>query len=168
MNDKMEKALNEQINKEYFSSYLYLSMSAYFDSIGLKGFAKWMKAQAAEEKFHGDKFFNYIGARGGRVRLEAIETPQIEWSSPLNAFQHTLEHEQYVTKRINDLARLSRDENDFATESFLKWFIDEQVEEEESANEIIDKLRLFGDKGEAVFVLDKDLGQRVFNEPQNL
>ena len=162
---KMEKALNGQLKAEYYSSYLYLSMAAYFESIDLGGFANWMRIQMQEEEFHALKFFNYIIERNGRVILQAIEAPPTEWDSPSEAFQATLEHEQKVTGLINDLVYLSREERDNASEIFLQWFVSEQVEEEDSVNTILGQLKLIKSSPEALFMLDKDLGQRVFTPP---
>ena len=162
---KMEKALNGQLNAEYYSSYLYLSMAAYFESIDLPGFANWMRIQVQEEEFHALKFYDYIIERDGRVTLEAIEAPPTEWSSPLNAFEETLKHEQKVTGLINDLVYLAREERDNASEIFLQWFVSEQVEEEDSVNTILGQLKLIKSSPEALFMLDKDLGQRVFTPP---
>jgi ferritin len=162
---KMEKALNGQLNAEYYSSYLYLSMAAYFESIDLPGFANWMRVQEQEEKFHALKFYDYLIERGGRVTLQAIDAPPTEWSSPMNAFEETLKHEQIVTGLINDLVFLAREERDNAAEIFLQWFVTEQVEEENSVSTILAKLRLIKDKPQGLFMLDKDLGQRVFTPP---
>ena len=162
---KMEKALNGQLNAELYSSYLYLSMAAYLDSIDLPGFANWMRIQYQEEEFHGLKFFDYIQERGGRVTLQAIEAPPTEWTSPLNAFEETLKHEQKVTGLINDLVYLAREERDNASEIFLQWYVSEQVEEEDSVNTILGQLRLLKDKSQGLFMLDKELAQRVFTLP---
>jgi len=162
---KMEKALNGQINAEYYSSYMYLAMAAYFESIDLPGFANWMRVQTQEEEFHALKFYDYIVERAGRVTLQAIEAPPTEWNSPSEAFQATLEHEQKVTGLINDLVFLARDERDNAAEIFLQWFVTEQVEEEDNVNTILAQLRLIKDKPHGLFMLDKDLGQRVFTPP---
>ena len=148
---KMEKALNAQLNAEYYSSYMYLSMAAYFESIDLPGFANWMRVQTQEEEFHALKFFDYLVERAGRVALQAIDAPPTEWSSPLNAFEETLKHEQKVTALINDLLFLARDERDNAAEIFLQWYVTEQVEEEDSVNKIL--------------MLDKELSQRSFTPP---
>jgi ferritin len=165
INKKMEQALNEQLNAEYYSSYLYLSMAAFFESIDLPGFANWMRVQVEEEMFHAMKFYSYIIERGGRVILQAIEAPQTEWKSPLDAFEATLAHEQKVTGLINDLVYLARDERDNASEIFLQWFVAEQVEEEDSVNTILAQLRLIKDNPQGLFMLNKDLGQRVFTPP---
>jgi len=160
INEKVEKALNEQINAELYSSYLYLSMSADFEDKNFEGFASWMKAQAAEELIHAMKIFDYVNERGGKVTLEMIKAPKASWDSPLNAFTKAYEHERKVTKMINDLVDLSRSENDHATENFLIWFVDEQVEEEATADSIVSKLKMVeGAKG-AIYMLDKELGSR--------
>ncbi len=140
---KMEDALNQQINAEFWSAYLYLSMSAYYDTLGLKGFANWMHIQFEEEQYHALKLFDYLQNRGGTVELKPIGEVPNKWDSALNAFEETLKHEQKVTQMINDLLETAKETKDNATQSFLKWFIDEQVEEEASVNEILDQLRLF-------------------------
>ncbi|MCF7958435.1 MAG: ferritin [Phycisphaerae bacterium] len=162
---KMEKALNGQINAEYYSSYMYLSMAAYFQSIDLPGFANWMRIQVQEEEFHAHKFFDYIIERDGRAALKAIDAPPTNWKSPLEAFEETLAHEQKVTALINDLVYLARDERDNASEIFLQWFVSEQVEEEDSVNTVLGQLRLIKDSPEAMFMLDKELSLRTFTPP---
>lgn len=165
---KMEKALNEQINAELYSSYLYLSMSAYFSSINLNGFSTWMRTQAQEELMHAMKFYDYIIERGGIVTVTGIEAPPIEWDSPLDVFQYTYEHEQKVTGLINDLVDLAASLNDHATTAFLQWFVTEQVEEEASASEIVETLQLIGDSKQGLFMVDKEMGQRpsLFTQPK--
>jgi ferritin len=165
LSEKMQEAINIQINKEIYSAYLYLSMAAYCDSINLKGFASWMTVQVQEELSHAQKLFNYLPERGGKVILQPIDGPETEWESPLALFKHVYEHEQFVTSLINGLVKLAREEEDYATESFLKWFIDEQVEEEASASEVVEKIKLAGDRGGGIFMLDKELGARVFTPP---
>jgi len=161
---KMQKAINRQLNRELYSAYLYLSMSAYFDSINLKGFANWMRIQAQEEVMHAMKFYNYLFERGGRAIMQDIEAPPSEWKSPLAVFQHTYEHEQVVTGLINDLVNLAATEKDHATYNFLQWYVAEQVEEESSADEVVQKLKLVVDDS-GLFLLDQELGQRVFTPP---
>jgi len=161
----IQKALNKQINAELYSAYLYLSMSAYFQSINLAGFANWMRVQALEEMTHADKFYNFIVERGGRVELEAIEGPPKEWSSHLAVFENAYKHEQKVTSMINDLVELAIKEKDHASNIFLQWFVTEQVEEEASADEVVQKLKLVGDKGSGLFMIDGELSQRVFTPP---
>ena len=161
LNEKMLKAINEQINAEMYSSYLYLSMSAWFQSTNLPGCANWMRVQGSEEWVHAMKLYDYVNDRGGRVTLEAIEKPQSEWKSPLAAFEAVKKHEQKVTGLINSLADLAIDLKDHATMSFLKWFIDEQVEEESSADELVNKFKMVGDAAPSLLMLDNQLGQRV-------
>ncbi|WP_421904054.1 ferritin [Maridesulfovibrio sp.] len=164
-NKVLEKALNEQLNAEMYSAYLYLSMSAYFSDIGLDGFANWMRVQAKEEQFHAMKFYDYINERGGRVLLSAIEAPKTEWESPLACIEAVLEHEKHVTSLVNNLVNLAIDERDHATNIFLQWFVTEQVEEEDSVNAVLNKLRLLNGEGNGMFILDKELSTRVFNAP---
>jgi len=161
MNKKVLDSFNEQVNKEFFSAYMYLSMAAYFESINLKGFANWMHVQAKEEVTHAMKFFNYIIQRGGNVKLEAINKPQIEWASPVSVFNDALKHEKFVTNSINNLVTIAGDEKDYASLNFLQWFVSEQVEEEDNANTIIQQLKLAGE-GSGLFLLDQELGKRVF------
>ncbi|MBN1461533.1 MAG: ferritin [Armatimonadetes bacterium] len=160
LSKKMQDALNGQINAELFSSYLYLSMSAYFESANMAGMAGWMRVQADEEEMHAMKIFDFIGDRGGRVTLAAIEAPPTEWKSPLAAFQAAYEHEQKVTGLINDLVALARKENDPATDIFLQWFVTEQVEEEKTADDIVQKLKMVQDQPGPLYMLDKELGAR--------
>lgn len=162
LSKKLEKALNAQINAELWSAYLYLSMSADFASKGLDGFANWMEIQFREEQDHAMKFFNYILSRGGRVDLQPIQKVDKEWKSPLAAFESTLEHEQEVTRLINELYTLALEEKDYATQSMLRWFIDEQVEEEESAQGIIDTLKLIDGNGNGIYQLNRELASRVY------
>ncbi len=162
--ERVVEALNKQINAELYSAYLYLSMSAYFESVGLKGFANWMRVQAREELSHAMRIYEYVIERGGRVRLFAVDEPPSEWRSPLDAFEAAYRHEVSVTKMINELVELAISEKDYATYNMLQWFINEQVEEEASAAEIVDKLRLLGEDGRGLFMLDRELGQRKFVE----
>ncbi len=160
---KMIKEMNLQINKELYSAYLYLSMAAWFEEANLKGFANWMKVQFQEEQSHALKFFNYVMERGAQVKLEAIEAPETKWENPAAAFKQVLEHEQYVTSRIHGLVKLAREENDYASDAFLQWFVTEQVEEEANAVEILEKLKMIGDRGSGLLMLDHKLGSRTFN-----
>lgn len=162
LSKKLEEALNAQINAEFWSAYLYLSMSADFASKGLPGFANWMEIQFKEEQDHAMKFLNYILSRGGKVELKPIAKVEKSWKSPLAAFKSTLEHEQVVTKLINDLYALATEEKDYATQSMLKWFIDEQVEEEENAQALIDTLTLLDGNGYGIYQLEKELAARVY------
>ncbi len=165
MNKKLEDAFNDQLNAELHSAYLYLSIAAYFDSINLKGFANWMKAQVQEELLHSMKLYNYIINRGGKVKLSPIGEVGREWESPLNAFEATYEHECYITGRINDLMNLAREENDNASVIFLEWFINEQVEEEATTDEKLQELKMIGDSTPGLFMIDREMGQRVFTPP---
>jgi len=158
------KALNQQVNAELHASYLYLSMAAYFESIDLAGFAAWMRAQVQEEMMHAMKIYDFINERGGRVILTAIEAPKVNWDSPLAAFEDTCAHEAKVTELINKLMNLAVKEGDHATQVFLQWFVTEQVEEEATAGSIVNKIKLAGDGG-GLFMLDNELGQRVFVPP---
>ena len=165
LKEKMEEALNNHINAELYSSYLYLSMAAYFESKNLKGFANWMRVQAEEEDFHGMKFFDYIGERGGRIKLAAIEAPPAEWESPLAAFEAVFAHECHVSELINKLVDLSNELSDHATNNFLQWFVAEQVEEEAAADDIVQQLKLVGDQAHGLFMIDRELSSRVFTPP---
>ncbi len=164
LSQRMNEALNEQIKWEFYSGFLYLSMSAYFSGLGLNGFASWMHVQFEEESAHAMKFYDQVIGRGGRVLLETLDAPPSSWGSPLNAFEETLKHEQHVTSRINDLADLAVSEKDHATSIFLQWFITEQVEEEDNVSDVLNKLKLVGG-GEGLFFLDKELGTRTFVPP---
>ena len=158
---KIQKALNQQLNEEFYSSYFYLSMSAYFESKDLQGFAQWFRLQADEEYAHAMKIFDYIYQIGGEVMLMKIDGPKTEWDSFLEVFQDTFEHEQKVTKSINDLLELSYAEKDHATVNFLQWFVSEQVEEEATAQQNVKKMEMIGDDKAGLFMIDKDLGGRV-------
>ena len=157
---KIRDAMNDQIQRELESAYIYLSMAAYFESSNLAGFAHWMKAQAQEEQTHAMKFFDFIYDRGGRVMLQAIPQPPADFVSPLDVFEKALAHEQKITGHINDLYALAVQEKDYASQTFLQWFVDEQVEEEKSAGEIVETLKMVGDKGQALYMLDRQLAQR--------
>ncbi len=160
LSKKMEKALNEQLNAEAYSSYLYLSMSASFSARTLKGFAQWMSVQAKEEFAHAMKFYDYLIARGARVTLQGVAQPPADWAGPAAAFKDTLAHEQKVTAMIDKLADLAVAEKDHATREFLDWFVKEQVEEETQANDIVQRLNLAGSSTGALLFLDHELGKR--------
>ena len=162
---KMEDALNEQVNAELYSAYLYLSMESYFKAQNLNGFANWMRVQTQEEVTHAMKIYEFINERGGRVKLKAIEGPQTEWDSALAVFNAVYEHEQKVTSLINNLVDLAIKEKDHATNSFLQWFVNEQVEEEASADGIVQQLKMMENAPGGMFMLDRELGQRVFTPP---
>ena len=162
---KMQKAINEQINAEMYSAYLYLSMSAWFEGKNFKGMANWMRVQAQEEMVHAMKFFDFVNERGGTVTLKAIDAPETKWDSPVAVFEAGYAHEQKVTALINNLVDVAREVKDHASEIFLQWYVTEQIEEEASASEIVWKLKMVGDKGHGVFMLDRELGARVFTPP---
>lgn len=162
---KIEKALNEQENAELFSAYLYLSMEAYFKSLNLNGFANWMRVQTQEEIAHAMKIYEFINERGGRITLKAIDGPEIKWGSPLAVFKAVYEHERKVTGLINNLVDLAIKEKDHATNTFLQWFVNEQVEEESSADEMVQQLKMMEKAPGGMFMLDRELGQRVFTPP---
>lgn len=162
---KMQDALNEQVNAEFYSAYLYLSMAAYFESTNLPGFATWMRVQTQEELIHTMKIYDYVNERGGRVTLKSIAEPPSEWKSPLAAFEAAYQHEQKVTGLINGLVNLAIEEKDIAANTFLQWFVDEQVEEEESAETVVNKLKQAVDASDGMNMLDKEMGQRVFTPP---
>ena len=160
----VQDAMNEQIKNELYSAYQYLSMAAYCESENLPGFAHWMRAQFREETEHAMKFYDFILDRNGRVVLQAIEGPVVDFGSPLEVFEQALEHEQGVTAMINDLYGLAVRENDYASQTFLQWFVTEQVEEEKNAGDVVETLKMIGDSSEALFLLDRELGQRGNDE----
>lgn len=162
---KIEEALNGQLNAEFYSAYLYLSMAGYFESIDLKGFANWMRVQTQEEQFHAMKLYDYIFERGGKVILKQIEAPPNNWDSPLAVLEATLKHEKKVTGLINDLVYLAREEKDNASEIFLQWYVCEQVEEENNVGTVLGQLKLIKDSPQALFMMDKEMGQRTFTSP---
>lgn len=164
---KMETELNKQINAEYWSAYLYLSMSAYCAEIGLAGAANWLRIQYQEENSHALKFFDYIIERGGAVELMPIAEVPRKWDNIITIFEETLKHEQKVTALINNLMDVAIEERDHAAKSFLQWFVDEQVEEEDNVRTILDQLKLVGGAGNGLFMIDKDLMQRVFVDATN-
>lgn len=163
-NKKIEDAINAQINAELWSAYLYLSMAAQCHELSLPGMANWFEVQFKEEQDHAKIFYNYIVSRNGRVVLKPIEAVQTEWKNALEMFNHTLEHEQKVTSLINDLYALAIEEKDYATQSMLKWFLDEQVEEEENARNMIDNLKFIKDNGFGLYMLDKELSARAYTQ----
>jgi ferritin len=160
LSPKVQEALSQQINAELFSEYLYLSMSAYFEAESFKGMAKWMRVQAGEEHTHAMKFYDFVNDRNGRVTLTQIEAPKTQWKSPLDAFEDAYKHEQKVSGLINDLSNLALAEKDHAAHNFLEWFVGEQVEEEANALMIVDQLKLVGDNGTGLYMIDQQLGQR--------
>ncbi|MCD8393430.1 MAG: ferritin [Bacteroidales bacterium] len=164
----LEKALNEQINAELWSAYLYLSMGMDMESKGLGGIANWFKVQFKEEQAHAEIFMNYVNSRGGRVILAPIAAVDTEWPSILAAFEATLAHEKKVTAMINNLYAMAEAEKDYATRSMLTWFVDEQIEEEETAQGYIDKFKLIGNDGMGIYMLDQELGSRTYTAPSPL
>ncbi|MHB8078221.1 MAG: ferritin [Candidatus Krumholzibacteriia bacterium] len=165
INDKLQKALNEQIIAELHSAAIYLSMSAYFASLSLDGSAHWMRVQAQEELMHGLKFYDYMLVGGGRVLLTSVEGPATGWDSPLAAFEAALAHERLMTRRCNELASLALAEKDHATNNLVQWFVTEQVEEEANVENIVHKLKLLGKDGPGLFMMDRELKARVAASP---
>jgi len=165
LNKKMEDALNEQLNREMYSAYLYMSMSSCFAHKGLKGFANWFMVQYHEEMLHAMKIYEYIGLQGGRVLLKSLQQPPSEFESPLDAFGSTLDHEQFITKSINELMELAIAEKDHATRIFLQWYVTEQVEEENNDNEIISQLKIIRDDPNGIMMLDRELAARITSVP---
>ena len=165
INEKLERAFNEQINAELYSEYLYLSMKAYFEQLNLKGCVNWMNVQVQEEHAHAMGMFDYIHERGGKVELLAIEKPQTTWNSPLDVFEHVLRHEELVTSKINALMDVAEEVRDRAALSFLDWYLKEQVEEESNVGGVLATLKLIKDDAKALLMLDRELASRVFNAP---
>ena len=162
LKESILKALNEQINAEQYSALMYLSMSAWFEDKGLPGFANWMYVQYQEELTHANKIFKYVHERSGKVELKGIEQMPTEFESVVDVVEKTLEHEQKVTAMIDNLVNIAVEERDHATQSFLQWFVDEQVEEEANVTELLDTLKLIDGKGNGMFMLDRELRQRTF------
>jgi ferritin len=163
--DKITKSFNEQIMHEFYSAYLYLSMAAWLETEGLEGMGRWMRVQAMEEMTHAMKFFDHILERGGEPELLAIEKPPVKWDSPLAAFENALAHEQFISGKINDLMTLSLAESDHASRTMLQWFVDEQVEEEDSASKNVYNVKMVGDRGQGLLMVDREMGARVFKIP---
>lgn len=165
---RINDAINAQINREFWSGYLYLSMANNFETLGRKGIANWFRIQFKEELAHAQIFINYINSRDGKVELSPIDGVPSEWGTPLEAFTATLEHERTVTQCINDLYALAEEEHDFATRQMLNWFVAEQVEEEDNAQELIDNFKLVGTDGTGIYQLDEKLATRVYIAPATL
>ena len=161
--EKIEKALNHQLNQELYAFYLYLSMSAYFESLNLNGFANWMRFQAEEEKTHGLKFYDYILQANGKIDLKQIEAPKKDWINVKEVFEDTYKHEKKVTESIYEIVDLSIAEKDHATHNFLQWFVSEQVEEEATALKVLEKIKFISDNQGALFILDREMGSRTNN-----
>lgn len=169
LSQQMENALNEQINAELWSAYLYLSMGMYCEQKGMPGVANWFRIQFKEEQAHAEIFMNYVNRRGGKVMLKAIDAvPTDGWATPTDLFRHTLQHEQKVTSLINNLYAMAEAERDYATRDKLTWFVNEQVEEEENAQNLINKFNLIGTDGPGLYTLDRELAARVYNVPSPL
>ena len=165
LSEPVQKAINDQINYEAFSAYLYLAMSAHCYASELNGMANWFMIQVKEELFHTSKFFNYINERGGRVELAPVDAPNQQWETPLAVFEEGLAHERKVSALINELVEVSVTHKDRMTENFLQWFVAEQVEEEASFSEIVGQLKLVGGSGSGLFMIDRELAKRVFTPP---
>jgi ferritin len=165
LSKKMEDALNEQINREMYSAYLYMSMSSYCTNVGLKGFANWFMVQYHEEMLHAMKLYEYVIAQGGHAILKAIKQPPSDFDTMANAFNKTLEHEQFITKSINEWMDLAIAEKDHATQIFLQWYVTEQVEEEGNDNDIIAQLKLIGKDPHGLILLDRELAGRITTVP---
>jgi ferritin len=168
INKKVLDAINEQINKEVYSAYFYQSMAAYASYEGLNGIANWFNVQVQEELSHAKVFYNYVIQQGEKIELKAIEQPPVEFESPKQLFEQTLEHEKYVSRLINDLYSLAKKENDNATEILLQWFVSEQVEEEANASDILSKFKMVGGEASGLFMIDTELAKRVFTPPSIL
>jgi len=160
LSQNLQDALNEQIKNEFYSAHVYLAMSSWFEDKGLPGFAKWMRVQYSEELTHGLKIFDFINDRDGRALVLGFDAPPTDWKSPLDVFQDSYTHEQKVTAMINNLYAMAQQEPDYATLVLMQWFISEQVEEEKNAKLIVDQLKMSGDSGSAILILDRDLGGR--------
>ncbi len=163
--ERLNDAINKQINAELYSAYLYLSMAAYFESQSLPGFANWMRVQFEEEQFHALKFYGYVNERSGRVILDAIDKPETDWENIVAVFENVLAHEEHVTSLINNLMTLAIEEHDYATTNFLQWFVGEQVEEEANVHSLLDQLKRVNGEGHAILMLDRELATRVFTPP---
>jgi len=168
LNDKIRKALTDQFDAEFYSAYLYLAMAAYCQAADLPGFSHWLRIQVQEELVHATKFYDFVHDRNGRMELGAVPKPPFEWASVTAAFEDALKHEQYITGRINDLVALARAEKDFAADTFLQWFVTEQVEEEANVTEVLRKLRVAGQQGAGLYVLDQEMATRVFTPPAGM
>lgn len=165
MNERIEKMINDQMNFEFYSAYIYKAMAAYCDAIDLPGFANWFKVQVQEEMYHAEKMYNYLLERRGRPFFTKVDAPPKDWDSVKAAFEHAFEHEQIVTDRINKIMTAAIEENDHATRSFLNWYVDEQVEEEASVDAIIKQLELVKESGHGLFMMEKDMAARTFTPP---
>jgi ferritin len=168
LSQKLQDAFNEQMKNEFYSAYLYKAMAAYFEAEDLPGFAHWMRMQSLEELCHGEKFFNYICEAGGRAVMLPIDGPKKDYDSPLEVFEYSFKHEQFVTDRINQLMTLAKQENNHAAEIFLQWFVTEQIEEEASFGLELKKIKRLGGDGRGLLMLDRELAQRTFAPPAGM
>ncbi len=168
MNEKVLKALNGQVNMELYSAYLYYAMAGYMQSINLPGFCRWLEVQAMEEVYHAFKLYRFINEKRGRPVMQPIEGPPNEWASPLEAFEAAFAHEQKVTASINNIVDLAAKEKEFATVAFLQWYVAEQVEEEASADAVVQNLKMAGGAGQALMMLDREMAARAFAIPQEM
>lgn len=166
LSERVQQALNEQINREFYASYLYLAMAAHFEEQSLDGFARWMYAQSEEEYGHAMRILRHVLERGGHVELAPIAAPPAEFGAPLDVFQQSLDHERKVTGHIHDIYRLAMEEQDYAAQSLMEWFVNEQVEEEDTVGRIVDRLRMAGDDRAAILLLDAELGSRQGEEDE--
>jgi ferritin len=166
ISQKLQDAINDQINKELYSEYFYLSMASYFSSIGLDGFENFFLVQVEEERFHSMKMYKFLNEKGGRVILKAIQEPEAEFKSPMEVFKLAFEHERYISKCINDLMDIAIEVKDHSAKSFLNWFVDEQVEEEASMDSLLSKLAMINGDGMGMLMLDKELAIRTFTPPE--
>lgn len=164
LSETIQQALNKQLNYELSASHAYLAIAAYFESRNLEGFAHWFEIQSEEEREHAERFIEYVNDRSGRVLLTGIPEPQVEFGSPLDALEHALRHEQKVTAAINAIYTLAVQEQDYATQSMLKWFVDEQIEEEKNAEQVIHELKLVGDSSVGLLLIDRELAGRKGGE----
>jgi ferritin len=160
ISEKIQKGINDQIKAEFDSFYIYLAMAAYCEALNFKGFASWFRKQAEEEKGHAFRLYDYLVDRGGRVMLRGLDTPQAEFQSMQDCFQQTLDHERYVTNRINQIYEMAVDEKDFATQEMLNWFVKEQVEEEAAATEILERIKMVEGRAGSLIYLDRHAGKR--------
>jgi ferritin len=165
LNKKVEEVLNNQVNVEFWSAYMYLSMASWFEAKGLKGFANWMRVQFQEETTHALKIYDFVLNRTGEMKLQPLAEVPTTWENITDAFKETYEHECKVTEQIYNCFNVAEAEKDHATTSMLKWFIDEQAEEESNVVAILDQLNLIGENGQAIYLLDKELATRVFVDP---
>ena len=164
INDKVREILNEQINKEFYSAYLYLSMGAHLSDMGLYGLSKWMEIQAREEIDHGMILFDYILKRKAKVELRALTAPQIEFNSPIDIFEKAYEHERSISQAIDKIASLTENECDLATRNFIDWYLNEQIEEEDNIQRILSKFKVFGSDKASLYLLDEELGKRKYEQ----